>query len=267
MRSFLWFGLLLPLLSPSSYLHAQTVRGSLLDEETGSPVDAAVVTLEDERGRTISGVLTDSAGTFLIRAPEGGTYRLRAERIGYRTTTAPPIRMIAGDSIQVEFRISTSAVFLAPVTVTAVRRPWWERTAPPMMWGFYERKEHFERLGTGRFLEREQLEQFEGLPIWSLLSRMPGVRIQNSDAGQYAVLRGGLASVRPCQPEYYVDGNRMKLLQPDDPDFSRSDIIDSVIAVSLIEAIEIYTGASQLPADFGGTSGNCGVVVIWTRRS
>ena len=32
-----------------------------------------------------------------------------------------------------------------------------------------------------------------------------------------------------------------------------------------IEAIEVYTSAAQIPAQFNKTSNGCGVMVIWTR--
>jgi hypothetical protein len=32
-----------------------------------------------------------------------------------------------------------------------------------------------------------------------------------------------------------------------------------------IEAIEVYTGVSQIPAKYNKTSGGCGVMLIWTR--
>jgi hypothetical protein len=34
---------------------------------------------------------------------------------------------------------------------------------------------------------------------------------------------------------------------------------------SEIEAVEVYTSASQIPAQYNKTSGGCGVMLIWTR--
>jgi outer membrane receptor for ferrienterochelin and colicin len=39
-----------------------------------------------------------------------------------------------------------------------------------------------------------------------------------------------------------------------------------MVPVSSIEGIEVYKGAAQLPAEFGGSNSMCGVVAIWTKR-
>ena len=36
--------------------------------------------------------------------------------------------------------------------------------------------------------------------------------------------------------------------------------------VSQLEAIEIYRGEAETPADLGGTGAGCGTIVLWTRR-
>jgi hypothetical protein len=45
--------------------------------------------------------------------------------------------------------------------------------------------------------------------------------------------------------------------------------IDDIISPSGIEAIEIYQGIYELPAEFLGPRGanTCGAISIWTRRS
>jgi hypothetical protein len=37
------------------------------------------------------------------------------------------------------------------------------------------------------------------------------------------------------------------------------------ITASEIEAIEVYSSAAQVPAQYNKTSGGCGVMLIWTR--
>lgn len=75
----------------------QTVRGELV-ESGGGPVERVLVVLLDGAGRQQGAALTDSAGAFAIRAPGAGRYTLRAERIGYATTTSAPFALAAGET-------------------------------------------------------------------------------------------------------------------------------------------------------------------------
>jgi hypothetical protein len=36
--------------------------------------------------------------------------------------------------------------------------------------------------------------------------------------------------------------------------------------ISNLDGIEVYRGPSETPAMYGGTGGNCGTVLLWTRR-
>jgi hypothetical protein len=74
-------------------IQAQTIRGQLLDRETGLGVEGALVLLLDQAGNEVGGVLTNEAGRFHIRAPNPGRYSLRAERIGYETVASEVIRL------------------------------------------------------------------------------------------------------------------------------------------------------------------------------
>lgn len=33
-----------------------------------------------------------------------------------------------------------------------------------------------------------------------------------------------------------------------------------------VEAIEVFAGSSQIPAEFGGSTAGCGVIALWTKR-
>ncbi|HEU4456296.1 MAG TPA: carboxypeptidase regulatory-like domain-containing protein, partial [Longimicrobium sp.] len=76
---------------------AQTVRGSLVDP-AGAPVGRVLVFLLDDAGRQLAGAMTDAGGAFTLRAPAAGRFRLRAERVGYATTTTPPFDLGAGET-------------------------------------------------------------------------------------------------------------------------------------------------------------------------
>jgi hypothetical protein len=64
---------------------AQTVRGRLIDENTAAPLAGGFIRLVDPAGRRVAEMLTGDAGVYQLRAPSAGSYRLRVERLGYKT--------------------------------------------------------------------------------------------------------------------------------------------------------------------------------------
>lgn len=250
---------------------AQTlIRGTLLDERTEEPVSAGLITLLNERMRIVMSAETDADGRFVLQAGAPGRYVLRSQRLGYRNTSSPPMELIEGDTLHLEYRISPDAVYLAPVTVTASARRWWENSEPVVMWSFYERRDLYERMGMGRFMVREELEIYDAMSVTGMLQTMPGIRIDVAitDGAQtrYPTLRAQAGVLRPCQPDYYVDGQRVRFRSPADEDFGPGDTIDSILEVSQLVGMEIYDGTAILPGEFGGMTANCGVIAFWTSR-
>jgi hypothetical protein len=76
-------GLLLFAFTPKS-IHAQTIRGTVVDSATGVAVGRGFVALLDGSGAEVSRMLTSREGEFqfVLRGP--GTFSLRSERIAYR---------------------------------------------------------------------------------------------------------------------------------------------------------------------------------------
>lgn len=110
------------LLGTALPLGAQTVRGELVDP-AGKPVAGTLVVLLDAGGGERERTLTDEAGRFVLDAPGGGTYRLRAERIGYPTTVSPPLELAVGQALDYRMSVGADAVHLEGLVVTGVRRP------------------------------------------------------------------------------------------------------------------------------------------------
>lgn len=105
-------------------LWAQTVRGTVTDPETGEPLwGAVVVLLEGAEGEArAAGAIADQGGRYLIRAPAPGTYRLRAERIGFRSVTTPPFALGAEESLHRDLRAPVHAVALEEIRVVGESR-------------------------------------------------------------------------------------------------------------------------------------------------
>jgi hypothetical protein len=102
---------------PASTL-GQIVRGTAREVESGRAIESGVVTLLDAGGSPIRAVLTDSTGTFGLRAPGAGAYRLRFERLGFRPTTSDRFTLDAGETETKVIRATPVSVNLERIVVT-----------------------------------------------------------------------------------------------------------------------------------------------------
>jgi hypothetical protein len=76
-------------------LHAQLVRGQVIDSVTGTPVPGSVVILTASSGADADRTVSDARGFYLLRAPAPGRYRLIVQREGYRRSAFPPFALPA----------------------------------------------------------------------------------------------------------------------------------------------------------------------------
>jgi hypothetical protein len=243
---------------------AQTVSGRLIDADSDAPVAAATVALLAEDDSVLTSVLTDADGQFRLFVEAGQPFRLRAQRIGYPASTTAPLTVSPGESLQIEFRISTDAVLLSPITVTAERRPWWESVRPQRVWGFYERMERHGPFGMGRYITAEELARQRGAPGWSILSSPLGFGIRTEVPRQGSTLpsltiRGPLRV--QCSPVYFIDGLRFR-----GDELSVYSTVESLVSRDRLEGIELYSPwyvPSEIAAQLFHNEG-C-VILIWTR--
>ena len=103
-------------------LHAQTVRGVLTEQEAERPVSGAVVSLLDEGGALRSAALSDSIGSYTLPAPVPGRYRVRAERVGYASTTSPVLELAAGEIHEQRLAVSVQPAMLEEITAVGRTR-------------------------------------------------------------------------------------------------------------------------------------------------
>ncbi len=105
-----------------SNLEAQSVRGTLVEEGSGTPIEGAFVVLLRGSDSTVAGTLTDDLGVFVLQAPTGGSYTVRAERIGYDSFSSAPLSLRPGPPIQYRLEMPVSPVELATISVEGERR-------------------------------------------------------------------------------------------------------------------------------------------------
>jgi len=104
--------------------------------------------------------------------------------------------------------------------------------------------------------------------VTDVLRRVPGMQIQfggaafggGTQTARAARSAAGLGS-RPCVMNYFLNGSPFPL--PTDAS------INQYVATDDLAAVEVYTGSSQIPAEFNSSmyGSRCGVVAIWTRSS
>ncbi len=106
----------------ASATSAQIVRGRVLEEGSGAPLAGAMIVLMDAAGTQAGRILTDDLGRFVLRAPQAGTYTLRADRIGYASMTSPPLELAPGAAVFHDMVVPVQAIALANITVEGERR-------------------------------------------------------------------------------------------------------------------------------------------------
>ena len=67
----------------------QVVRGTVVEEGSGAPIQGAMVILMGYDGQVVRRVLTDEDGTFVTNATRPGAHTIRVDRIGYESLTTP----------------------------------------------------------------------------------------------------------------------------------------------------------------------------------
>lgn len=222
---------------------ASRVRGTVLEHETGTPLAGVTASLAWASAEGVDPLIrvSDADGAFSFERVEPGSYTLSVTRIGYHefsdTLDVEPdaeIRIVVG--------LSPSPIELEAVVVV-VRRS-------PMMAGFEARR----RRAAGTIITREEIEQANPVHVSDLMRSVPGATFVRRRMGNLELrFRDG------CRPTVWVNGSRAI-------DTTASEIgIDQLISPFEVEALEVYRGAGEVPAQFGPES--CGAIVVWTRQT
>ena len=98
-------------------LSAQAVRGRLLDALSAEPVAGALIVLVDGEGTEVASTVTSARGTYVLRAPGAGRFRLRAERIGFQNSLSREVTLLASQTVTEELAASSTAIVLPVLSV------------------------------------------------------------------------------------------------------------------------------------------------------
>lgn len=228
---------------------AQNLRGQVVDDDTGAPLEGVHVVLLDADDAISDEGFTDDEGRFALRAPEAGTWVVAADFIGYGSVGSDPIDVGREEQLTLEIRMSVEAVPLEPVVVTSRRSHF-----NPDIQDFYERAERGGSFGIGRFITREDIALRMTSHPSDLLRTVPGIRVVPGRRGA----SNKIEMTRGCTPAIYLDGIQINRVGSD-------AYLDELVATSSIEGIEIYRGAVQQAGRYYDSRG-CGLILVWTRR-
>ena len=98
---------------PAAWAQNGTIRGTVVAEGTGQPLAGVQIFIED----TQQGTLTNASGAFLIPNVPAGAHQVRAQLIGYRTSTRSAT-VVADEALNLTFQLGQSAIALDEVVVT-----------------------------------------------------------------------------------------------------------------------------------------------------
>lgn len=217
---------------------AHTVSGIVTDA-SGHPLENVEIMMVRDSSSTIATSLVRSArdGSFTFEGLPGGPLYMRARRLGFRLIVVQirPDTLVGRKPFRVT--LQTAPVELASVEV--------EARSTQAMKDFDERRR---KRGTGRFIDRAEIERRRPAYTSDLLHNYPGMSVKPGRIGNTLRVRG-------CRPSVWIDGVQAQGAE-----------IDDVTRPSDIAGIEVYSAWSGVPPQFAGRGGrSCGAILVWTR--
>ncbi len=241
------------------------VRGTVRADSSLRAVAAAEIVVEGPEVRLGRAGLT---GGFVVGGIPAGRFALAVRAIGYRPLRLT-IELTGRDTLELDLRLQLIPQELAPLTVVG---------RPARMTATMEEFERRRRNGFGRFYTRAQLAEREAMHLTDFLRGATGVQFMVLPIGCGSGL--AIASMRPralpppssmncgdhevapgCYLDLYVDGMPVWQWGQGPP-----PSVDQY-AVRDLQAVEVYLGLAQMPAEFPRSSAGCGVLAMWSRTT
>jgi len=216
--------------------------GVVVNKAHQGPITNAEITLLAD-GRVVR---TDSLGYYRFTNLSAGIVRFSVRALGFHPTIFH-FALTNGERMERDIELDSASVVLS--AKPAQQLPEVAVEAPPAMGARFRDFERRKATGRGHYLTRTQIEQKGANNLTDALRDLRGVTMDC--AGTSCYVRMVRAPSR-CQPEYIVDERVDNMFGPH-------------VAIRDIEAIEVYTGPSDVPGEFAGTNAGCGVIVIWTK--
>ena len=246
------------------------VRGVLYDDSTGVALRGTVMLVDPATDAPVVYSPTDSLGTFELKTRDGA-YRIAAIREGYTRILSAPVNLRNGERMTIRVPIAVSGDPRHQIGVVEHVRPAeaapgvGTRTALDRV-GYSGRK----LSGLGLHYDRRDFDKSTSATLGEFLQAVPGLFVgdpsstrsmrmtRSAATGLPRAVRG--SSVFTCHVGWFVDGYRVDLPGRADPLTDGLGLID----LRAVEAVEVFRGVSEMPAQFAAPDLNCGAVAIWT---
>jgi hypothetical protein len=101
------------------YVGAQSIHGRVLTAAGDEGVPGVLVTLLDTTGSVVARDLSEASGEYRVSAPRSGTFRVRAQRIGFRPVTSGPYVVATGVDIERALVLAAVPMMLDSVRVVS----------------------------------------------------------------------------------------------------------------------------------------------------
>ncbi len=186
---------------------------------------------------------TDSVGKFQLTGLPTGRVTLEIRLVGYRKDIST-FDLAAGQVVERGFDLVFTGEQLPDLVV---------KESPRSNSGRYSDFERRMHEGRGSFTTWQDILQRGYMTLADALKATRGVKVDCRGQAQECIIY--MARARPsCPPTYWVDGGQVYSFHYD-------------TALRDVYGVEVYRGPAEVPPEFGGSSGACGVVVIWTKSS
>jgi hypothetical protein len=217
----------------------QMIFGRVLDASSSAGVAQALVEVLDS-GIVVTQALADSTGAYRVSLPPRrlGSYRLRVSRLGFATQDSAPIEVGPSDLVEVDLRVSPSALPLAELMVEVSRN---NLRHAATYEGLYARRARAQAVGQERVVVMGDPELEHSSRVQQVLNQF-----------FFGMTRGRTRCV-----DYYVNG-------------IQRDVSVLEIPADMVEGVEYYVDGKFAP--FGFLAGRCStgfrysVVAVWLRR-
>lgn len=254
------FLICLLILAVAPSLHAQVrLDGIVVDDVTRKPIPDARVELYDGWNQLSRARQTDSLGHFQIPLRRLGVYRVRVRGRGY-PDVSQVVLTEAYPFHSIEIRLRQGATLLAPITMLARA----QSLPRPEMQAFHHRL----RDGRGSFITRDDVESIRPGYISQMMEWSPGVFVRRGGpAGEDRLLmvrRVIEGQIVECPMRVLVDGELVNARAASGE--VAPVAIDGMVDQSMVDGIEIYVNAGEVPAELTNAPAGCGAAAVWTRN-